>query len=343
METSPFTPMSAPLTGENSHLSFGNSLPPLPEAPRLGGPGPFVINLSASAAPIDSPDKRIAGGEHAHIYQIQRIEDRRVRYRLRLGPFASEDEAITVLELVRQVYPCALAATADTDDLRAIANIDAKADSRARQPSAVTAALSATVTTAPPTRVKAAAPAAPASRAAPAAVHVPRAVESTQSVRELGPVEIDDAEAARWYSIQLSLSDQPFDPDAVPAIDIFSVYRLYSVAGLDQGRTKHALRLGFFGEEASAAAVASYLRAHYDKPTVKRVSVAERERFADQRLEARKDVGASGKHAAIEITSERYVRDSSRSPSGAHPKTAVAATATAVAATAERPPQRKTR
>jgi hypothetical protein len=70
----------------------------------------------------------------------------------------------------------------------------------------------------------------------------------------------------------------------------------------------HALRLGFFGEEMAARAVANYLAAYYDKPTIKRVSVAERERFSDRCIEARKDVGATGQHMAIEITSDRVVR-----------------------------------
>src|SRR6202035_4967806 len=94
-----------------------------------------------------------------------------------------------------------------------------------------------------------------------------------------------------------------------PNLDIFSVYRLYSVAGIDQGRIVHALRLGFFSEENAASAVASYLAAFYDKPAVKRVSSAERQRFAERRLEPRKDVGATGKHAVIEITNERFVRE----------------------------------
>jgi hypothetical protein len=133
-------------------------------------------------------------------------------------------------------------------------------------------------------------------------------LESTQTVRLLTSVELEDDEALRWYVIQLSLSEQAFDPDTVPNLDIFSVYRLYSVAAIDQGHIMHALRLGFFGEEVAAAAVASYLEAYYDKPTVKRVSVAERERFADQTVEARKDVGATGRHAVIEITDELVVR-----------------------------------
>jgi hypothetical protein len=133
-------------------------------------------------------------------------------------------------------------------------------------------------------------------------------LESTQTIRALTPMELEDNEVSRWFVIQLALADHAFDPDAVPNLDIFSEYRLYSVAGLDQGRVVHALRLGFFREEIGAVAVASYLAAYWDKPTIRRVSLAERERFANQRVEARKDVGATGKHAVIEITDELVAR-----------------------------------
>ena len=92
-----------------------------------------------------------------------------------------------------------------------------------------------------------------------------------------------DDKAPRWYAIQLAVSDKPFDLASVPKLDILSLYRLYSAAGLNQGRTVYALRLGFFSEETAAAAVAQYLAAYYDKPAVTRVTVAERERFAIQR------------------------------------------------------------
>jgi hypothetical protein len=134
-------------------------------------------------------------------------------------------------------------------------------------------------------------------------------LETTQTVRALTQLELEDDNASRWFVIQLSLAEDAFDPDTVPNLDIFSVYRLYSVAGIDQGRIVHALRLGFFTEEIAADAVASYLADFYDKPTVKRVSAAERERFAEQPLEPRKEVDATGKHAVIEITSERFVRE----------------------------------
>jgi hypothetical protein len=134
-------------------------------------------------------------------------------------------------------------------------------------------------------------------------------LDATQTVRALTQPELEDDGASRWFVIQLSLAEDAFDPDTLPNLDIFSVYRLYTVAGIDQGRIMHALRLGFFTEEIAADAVASYLASFYDKPTIKRVSSAERERFAEQSLEPRKDVGATGKHAAIEITSERFVRE----------------------------------
>ena len=107
----------------------------------------------------------------------------------------------------------------------------------------------------------------------------------------------------------------------MPNLDIFSEYRLYSVAGLDQGRVVHALRLGFFREDIGAVAVASYLAAYWDKPAIKRVSLAERERFADQRVEARKDVGATGRHAVIEITDELVARRKRSSRSSVSTKT----------------------
>jgi hypothetical protein len=124
----------------------------------------------------------------------------------------------------------------------------------------------------------------------------------------LEPLEEDNK--LRCFVIQLSLAEHAFDLDTVPNLDIFRVYRLYSVARLDQGHIKHALRLGFFTEEIAAAAVANYLAAFYDKPTVERVSAAERERFANQRVEARKDVGATDKQAAIGITGAHVVRQS---------------------------------
>jgi len=632
------TPINAPMAGEIWHLSIEDLFQPVQEAPRLGGNGPFVINLSVSTAPISIPTKALTAGRDAYVYQIQVTEDGRTRYRLRLGPFLGEDEADAVLAEVRDTYPGALTATAGAADLRVIANMKAKADTRqpvarasagmgnpaAEKVAAISPAADKTPTeeadaeisidmpwptpalvvppllplrTAAAAAPQAAAPAvapvpvpiaapvlteavelkpkaplaaqkaaaekaatekaaaqkaaaekaaaekaatekaaaekvaaekaaaqkaaaekvaaekaaaqkaaaekaaaekaaaekvaaekaaaekaaaqkaaaeraaaekaaaqkaaaekaaaqkaaaekaaaqkvaaekaaaekaaaekaaaekaasekaaaqkaaaeraaaekaaaqkaaaekaatekaaaeraaaeraaaqkAAAQRAAaqktpaatlkaptetpmqvlrqsvasplkafakkmrpsviiqptrltslqhvvvatapvPAAREVKKldepldSLESTQTMRALTANELEDTEASRWFVIQLALADRAFDPDAVPNLDIFSEYRLYSVAGSDQGRVLHALRLGFFREEIAAVAVASYLGAFWDKPTIKRVSLAERERFADQLVEARKDVGATGRHAVIEITDELVAR-----------------------------------
>ncbi|MEA3176115.1 MAG: hypothetical protein QOF42_3526, partial [Gammaproteobacteria bacterium] len=121
------TNLRAPVTEDIWHLSIDDLLSPLPEKPRLGGPGPFVINLSSSTAGIGLPTLNLAGCEGAHAYEIQRSEDGRTRYRLRLGPFETEEEADLLLAMVREIYPSALTATAAPDDLKTIASIRAKA------------------------------------------------------------------------------------------------------------------------------------------------------------------------------------------------------------------------
>jgi hypothetical protein len=359
-------PINTPLTADIWHLSIDDLLAPLPETQRLGGYGPFVINLSASSAPVEVPAKGIAGCEHVHFFQVQRIEDRRPRYRLRLGPFVTEDEAEAALDKVRVIYPSALTATADAEDLRVMAAMQAKSDTSQPHaernvptltltvtpvaaevvPSISLLALPAGIVPAPleivpsPPRILPSSPAptsasmpAQAARPTPAAKPVnvappprkapvapaPRPVQhlnkplpnldATQTVRALTQLELEDDKAPPWFVIQLALADDAFDPDLLPNLDIFGAYRLYSVAGIDEGRIVHALRMGFFSEEVAARAVASYLAAYYDNPAIKRVSAAERQRFADQRLEPRKDVGATGRQAVIEITNERFVRE----------------------------------
>jgi hypothetical protein len=126
-------------------------------------------------------------------------------------------------------------------------------------------------------------------------------IDSTQTVRALTPLELADDQASQWFSIQLALSQEQIDPEHVPSLDIFNEYRLYSVTGLDHDRLMHALRLGFFSSALAAEAVASYLSGFFDSPCIKRVSLAERERFAERGVIARKDIGATGMHAVIEL------------------------------------------
>lgn len=389
----------------------------------LGGTGPYVINLHASSAPINVPGQD-AAGQHACYYSIQRVEDGRMRYRLRLGPFTREDEADAALARVRNDYPGALTATACAEDLSAIAKMRAKGlllepvapsspdpgahiayaaeASIALQNVAVAQAATEQSSPEQPATEQSSpkqpqyleslpkpAPAKellaeftqeleliqeiqePSARAAPSpprhdptsidanldisaislsfelpqekglppekelpqekpadslaelvaqlqsptpegpglkssakpVYKAPASLDSTQTLRPLSQSELQDL-ASRWFVIELSVAGTAFDPATVPNLDIFVLYTLYSIEGMDQGHVTHALRLGFFGEEMAAQAVANYLTTYYENPTVKRVSVAERERFAEQRIDARKDVGETGQHSVIEITSE---------------------------------------
>jgi len=96
-------------------------------------------------------------------------------------------------------------------------------------------------------------------------------LESTQTLRPLTQLELDDETVSRWFVIQLSLAEEGFDPDSLPNLDLFNEYRLYSVAGIDQGKVMHALRVGFFADEV-AAPRSRATWAFYEKPTIKRIS-----------------------------------------------------------------------
>lgn len=106
-------------------------------------------------------------------------------------------------------------------------------------------------------------------------------LDSTQTIRALTDEEMNDANQEKWWSIQLAVSEQPVNLDAMPHLDIFEAYRLYSVAGASNGKILHSLRLGFFREAVSAEAVSGYLKTFFPTPAVLRISTAEQVRFKD--------------------------------------------------------------
>jgi hypothetical protein len=426
----------------SQHLGDDDLFGPMTASPQLGGPGPFVINLSSSTVPISLPKNGISVAPNTRVYQIKCVEDHCVRYRLRLGPFFTESQANAALTVVRDTYPAALTATANPADLVSFADIkfeplpapvaaakptppvakvtepvaipelraadavappppiptaaadvielelmpdipiaapkppiaapiptpesnpldassilqllteevvpprppvSAAANSRSKKPPLTSlgypAAKSSDLVSGPGARVRPKSPppapsapppnakstsvnASPPPAKVPAsAAQAPRPaaaeplrddssdLETTQTLRALTPSELESGELLRWFVVELSCSDRPFHPDALPNLDIFSAYRLYAVEAVDAGSTTYALRLGFFSDANAAQAIANYVNDHYQNPTVKRVSIAERERFKERRLEARKTVEATGRHAVIEITDQRYIRE----------------------------------
>lgn len=107
-------------------------------------------------------------------------------------------------------------------------------------------------------------------------------LDTTLTLRTLTQAEIEDPNQPAWYVVELALSDHPVNLEAMPKLDIFAAYSLYSVAITTAGTIRHALRLGFFRESVSAEAVAGYLKTFFPTPSVTRISAAEHTRFADQ-------------------------------------------------------------
>jgi hypothetical protein len=140
----------------------------------------------------------------------------------------------------------------------------------------------------------------------PALVH-PN-LDSTQTIRALTAEEMNDAAQEKWFAIQLAVSDQPVNLDAMPHLDIFEAYSLYSVATAGSGKIVHSLRLGFFKEDVSAEAVSGYLKTFFASPTVIRISVAEQARFKDAPQPRRAEPAEEPKSNVVELNNARAGR-----------------------------------
>ncbi len=168
-----------------------------------------------------------------------------------------------------------------TNRMRAIT--PAAAAKPVAKPAAPVAAPTPAASASDTTKMKAAHAAAPAAvkqGARPSLADVPE-LDSTQTIRALTSAELQDESQEKWFAIQLAVSDQPVNLEAMPRLDIFEAYRLYSVASAGSGKITHSLRIGFFREEVSAEAVSGYLKTFFASPTVVRISIAEQARFKD--------------------------------------------------------------
>jgi hypothetical protein len=131
-------------------------------------------------------------------------------------------------------------------------------------------------------------------------------LDSTQTIRALTSAELNDEQQEKWFAVQLAASEQPVNLDAMPRLDIFEAYRLYSIATAGSGKIIHSLRLGFFKEAVSAEAVMGYLKTFFGSPSVLRVSVAEHARFKDAPV---KKVSAEKQEAkVVELNNARATR-----------------------------------
>jgi hypothetical protein len=159
----------------------------------------------------------------------------------------------------------------------------------------------------PATPKPAAAPALPTIRMPTASNVPPPELDSTQTIRALTSAEMEDAAQEKWFAVQLAVSDQPVNLDAMPRLDIFEAYRLYSVATAGSGKIVHSLRLGFFKEAVSAEAVMGYLNTFFGSPSVMRVSVAEHARFKDA-PSTKKPAAPAQEAKVVELNNARSAR-----------------------------------
>lgn len=134
-------------------------------------------------------------------------------------------------------------------------------------------------------------------------------LDSTQTIRALTNEELADEAQEKWFAIQLAASEQPVNLDAMPHLDIFEAYRLYSIATAGSGKIIHSLRLGFFKEAVSAEAVAGYLKTFFGSPSVLRISLAEQARFKDATMPKKPAVPEpKAPQNVVEISSVRTPR-----------------------------------
>ena len=126
--------------GDLWHLSIDDLLLPPGESPQPAGPGPFVINLSTSTAPIPAPPARMPRFEGMRVYQLQQADEGEQRFLLRLGIIQSALEADAILSTVSEHYPGATLESATDEDETAIA--EATVTQRVIDKAATDAALS---------------------------------------------------------------------------------------------------------------------------------------------------------------------------------------------------------
>ena len=96
-------------------------------------------------------------------------------------------------------------------------------------------------------------------------------VDSTQTMRALSETELYDSHQPRWFAIQLVVSERPINLDMMPRLEAFAAHQLYALVAQHETGSWHALRLGFFPDERSAAATCEHLQTYFAAPTTVRV------------------------------------------------------------------------
>jgi hypothetical protein len=117
------------------------------------------------------------------------------------------------------------------------------------------------------------------------------------------------------FAVQLQWSAQPLDLSRVPALAIFKAYTLYATENRREGRSRHFLRLGFFGDPVSAKQVAVQVRSNFASAAV--VPVSDQE--VTRAREAAKDDSSIPSLVQQEVNRAGDSNSTSGSPAASEP------------------------
>jgi hypothetical protein len=226
---------------QRSHHATQTVLPP--SGNRLPQPvaaGNFVINLCSSTTPVALAQLNHAELKKFTFFVSRRREDRRERFRLHMGYFATQEDAEKLLELVREIYPAAWAGVAPGQKLRAAAAAKASA-LPPLSPAEIELPPVVSTDTQPSPVVAAAVPAVPAVALTPVPAAMPVAIPTAIPVVELvappaARAPAKTAKAARSdASDSVKTSARPAKPGKQATTDSLDSVRA-AIASLDDRR-----------------------------------------------------------------------------------------------------------
>jgi hypothetical protein len=207
----------------------------------------YVITLCSSSVPMPVHVPFVHDLVCFSVFRSRSVEEGRLRCRLHLGYFDSQERAREALRVVRRHYPAAWISP---------------------EPSGSSGSLDDTMNTAFTILKEARARVvAPQDLAPPVFVSAAADEPATTDIHQHG--------TPQRYVLQLNWSETPMRPRFALRLAAFRDYHLYSVRAIREGIPQHGLRLGFFKNIHSAAQVAVQSRTRY--PEVSVVPISHRE------------------------------------------------------------------
>lgn len=210
----------------------------------------FVINLCSSMSPFtksDLPNLPIL--KRHSVFTTHTVEEGRDRYRLHLGTFRTEADALLTLSKIRRSFPTAwvVQTSAHSSKLpkpEPLPKPGVRHSEHGRKPDAVGQGSASLLAT---------------GRVAPGK----------------GESRIVETGTGSFYAVHLKWSRRPFDRHLIPELPLLKSHKLYAVEAQEQGKHWYGLRLGFFPSKGPAEKVARGLKREFNKPRVEEITSTE--------------------------------------------------------------------